>query len=99
MAGLWVTLRGGDRYLISRTAASETPLPAAARTAIVMPICNEDVQRVFAGLRATYESLARTGELDRFDFFVLSDSSDPDACGSTPVFVSLVRRSLPYIRP
>ena len=80
MAGLWVTLRGGDRYLISRSAASDAPLPAAARTAIVMPICNEDVQRVFAGLRATYESLARTGELDRFDFFVLSDSSDPDTC-------------------
>ena len=80
MAGLWVTLRGGDRYLISRTEASDTPLPAAARTAIVMPICNEDVRRVFAGLRATYESLARTGELDHFDFFVLSDSSDPDTC-------------------
>ena len=52
--------------------------PPQARTAIVMPICNEDVARVFAGLRATYESLARTGELDHFDFFVLSDSSDPD---------------------
>ena len=24
-----------------------------------MPICNEDVPRVFAGLRATYESVAR----------------------------------------
>jgi membrane glycosyltransferase len=33
---------------------------------------------VFAGLRATYESLAATGALDRFDFFVLSDTSDPD---------------------
>jgi len=31
-----------------------------------MPICNEDVPRVFAGLRATYESLAATGALDRF---------------------------------
>jgi membrane glycosyltransferase len=31
---------------------------------------------VFAGLRATYESLAATGAGDRFDFFVLSDSSD-----------------------
>ena len=47
-----------------------------------MPICNEDVTRVFAGLRATYESLARTGELDRFDFFVLSDSNDPDAASA-----------------
>jgi membrane glycosyltransferase len=80
MAGLAVTLRGGDRHLISRAVAGATPLPAAARTAIVMPICNEDVHRVFAGLRATYESLARTGELDRFDFYVLSDSHDPDIC-------------------
>ena len=80
MAGLWVSLRGGDEFLISRSAASAGPLPPAARTAIVMPICNEDVRHVFAGLRATYESLARTGELERFDFFVLSDSSDPDTC-------------------
>jgi membrane glycosyltransferase len=80
MAGLWVTLRGGDAHLISRAVAGEAPLPPEARTAIVMPICNEDVRRVFAGLRATYESLAATGELAHFDFFVLSDSFDPDIC-------------------
>ncbi len=80
MAGLAVWLRGGDRFLISRSAASSAALGPQARTAIVMPICNEDVRRVFAGLRATYESLARTGELDHFDFFVLSDSNDPDTC-------------------
>jgi membrane glycosyltransferase len=78
MAGLLVLLRGGDRFLISRTAASRSLLQA--RTAIVMPICNEDVRRVFAGLRATYESLARTGEIGAFDFFVLSDSNNPDTC-------------------
>jgi len=86
-AGFWtaimgfaVMLRGGDRHLISRSLAGSGPLPVGARTAIVMPICNEDVRRVFAGLRATHESLARTGQLDRFDFFVLSDSNDPDVC-------------------
>src|SRR5476651_550625 len=47
-------------------------------TAIVFPIYNEDVVRVYEGLRATYESLARTGQLERFDFFILSDSTDPD---------------------
>ena len=30
------------------------------------------------GLRATYESLERTGQLARFDFFILSDTTDPD---------------------
>jgi membrane glycosyltransferase len=47
-------------------------------TAIVFPIYNEDVVRVYEGLRATYESLARTGQLDRFDFFILSDSTNAD---------------------
>src|SRR5206468_11539967 len=34
---------------------------------------------VFAGLRATCESLAGTDSAERFDFFVLSDTNDPDA--------------------
>jgi len=29
-------------------------------------------------LRATYESLEKTGQLERFDFFILSDSTNPD---------------------
>jgi membrane glycosyltransferase len=80
MAGFLVLLRG-DPFLISRQAGiSEPPepIPADARTAIVMPICNEDVTRVMAGLRATFESLARTGYAERFDFFVLSDSGQAD---------------------
>ena len=50
-----------------------------SRTAIVMPVYNEDVNSVFAGLRAMRESLRQEGALDAFDFFVLSDSTDP-AC-------------------
>jgi membrane glycosyltransferase len=78
IAGFVLLLLGGDRYAISRTAAADAPVDPAARVAIVMPIRNEKVARVFAGLRATYESLARTGELAHFDFFLLSDTSDPD---------------------
>ena len=86
-AGFWTALMGflelltgHDKYRISGKSAGDEPIPKDARTAIVMPICNEDVPRVFAGLRATYESLAATGDLDRFDFFVLSDSNDADIC-------------------
>lgn len=81
--GFFVIAIGGDRHLITRSIATNAPssaLPAAARTAIVMPICNEDVRRVFAGLRATYESVALAGAIEHFDFFVLSDTADPDAC-------------------
>jgi membrane glycosyltransferase len=80
VAGFWVLITGKDKYLISRETAAEKVIAADARTAIVMPICNEDVERVFAGLRATYESLERTGNLDRFDFFILSDSNQADIC-------------------
>jgi membrane glycosyltransferase len=48
-----------------------------SRTAVLVPICNEDVDRVFAGVEATYRSLAATGKIDWFDFYVLSDTSDP----------------------
>jgi membrane glycosyltransferase len=87
-AGFWTALAGfatlalgRDRNAITRTIrpdAQPSDIPHDARTAIVMPICNEDVPRVFAGLRATYESLATTGALDRFDFFILSDSVSAD---------------------
>jgi membrane glycosyltransferase len=52
---------------------------AEGRTAIVFPICDEDTERVFAGLEATYRSLGETGQLEAFDVFVLSDSRDLQA--------------------
>ncbi|MEO8186005.1 MAG: glucans biosynthesis glucosyltransferase MdoH [Burkholderiaceae bacterium] len=79
MLGFFVLAFGGDRQLISRSAKADAISPHA-RTAIVVPICNEDVRRVFAGLRATYESVMRADALDHFDFFVLSDTAHPDAC-------------------
>jgi membrane glycosyltransferase len=83
--GFWTALSGfvllcfgGDRHAITASAAAGMPIPREARTAVVMPIRNEHVARVFAGLRATYESLADTAALSHFDFFILSDSNDPD---------------------
>jgi len=88
-AGFWtamtgfILLAGGkDPFLISKTALTNGVIEASARTAIVMPICNEDVTRVFAGLRATYESVQKTGQLDHFDFFVLSDSGNSNTCAA-----------------
>jgi membrane glycosyltransferase len=85
IAGFWtgligfVTLaRGGDRIGLSAAEAAGRRIDPGARTAIVMPICNEHVPTVFAGLRSTCESLAATGALKLFDFFILSDTNDPD---------------------
>lgn len=78
VAGFFLLLFGKDKHAISKRAAVDAPIDPAARTAIIMPICNEDVARVFAGLRATYESLRRTDAFEHFDFFVLSDTGDAD---------------------
>lgn len=81
LMGAWVLMRGRDRYAVTnslRGAAGRAPISPDARTAIIMPICNEHVPTVFGGLRATYESLARSGSLDHFDLFVLSDTSEPE---------------------
>jgi membrane glycosyltransferase len=92
IAGFTLLMLGGDRYAISRTAAPDTPLGDGARTAIVMPVCNESVPNVFANLRAVYESLERSGQLGHFDFFVLSDSRDPDTCiAETHAWLELCR--------
>jgi len=74
MMGALVLLRG-DRHGLRMKNANE-PIDLRARTAVIMPICNEDIATVFAGLRATCESLAATGALKLFDFYLLSDSSD-----------------------
>ncbi len=49
------------------------------RTAVVMPVYNEDSRRVFAALEAMAEDLERRGVARHFDLFVLSDSTDPAA--------------------
>jgi membrane glycosyltransferase len=75
--GFFVLATRRDRWAVNALPETpETPLDPGVRTAIVMPICDEPVERVFAGLRAIHASLARTGELERFDFFVLSDTPD-----------------------
>ncbi len=48
------------------------------RTAILVPVYNEDPAHVYANLEAVYRSLAATGQLDAFDVFILSDTTDPD---------------------
>ena len=75
--GFWIQLWGGDRHTITAHPAAPPQAPPP-RTAIVMPIYNEDPRRVFAGLRAIYQSLLETGRAEGFDVFILSDTRDPD---------------------
>ena len=66
----------------------DIPISPEVRVAIIMPVYNEDVPRIFAGLKAMYRSLEATGRLAHFDFFILSDSTKPEQYAEEEVYWS-----------
>src|SRR5690554_899992 len=70
---------GGDPLSLAKrhrdADLESTPL---SRTAVVMPVYHEPVAWTLDGLKAMYLDLKRSGDLDQFDFFILSDSQNPE---------------------
>lgn len=75
--GFYVMLFG-DRHTMKATSVKNQTLDKNVKTAVIMPICNEDTTTVFAGLRAIAESIKQTGYAHAFDIFILSDSNKPE---------------------
>ena len=77
--GFWTALVGFWSLITDRRPLPLAPpaknLSSDAKTAVIMPICNEDVVRVFAGLRATCLSVRHSGMGALCDFFILSDTT------------------------
>jgi membrane glycosyltransferase len=93
----WLALFGAVAQLenvrllpLDESSHGENPSP----TAVLMPVYNEDVTRVFSGLQAIYESVQRAGE-QRFDFYILSDSTDPAHWVAEELAWEKLRRALP----
>jgi membrane glycosyltransferase len=76
LAGMLVRLRGGDPLGLKPEALAGRPL--AGRTAVIMPIYNEETSRVIAGLDVIWSSLSRLPEQPAFDLFILSDTRKLD---------------------
>ena len=76
VAGFFVQLMGRDPAVIHSSDGAGKPLKG--RTAVVMPIYNEDTTRVFAGLDVIWSSLKAQPEQAAFDLFVLSDTRKPE---------------------
>ncbi len=72
LTGFFVRLVGRDPAVLHPQEVAGRPL--RTRSAIVMPIHNEDTQRVAAGLDAIWVSLAALPERTAFDLFILSDT-------------------------
>ncbi|HET6468139.1 MAG TPA: glycosyltransferase, partial [Geminicoccaceae bacterium] len=98
------TLSAGSAVILGRLLRRRDVEPAPApdnvaavqRTALVMPIYNEGTGRVFEGLRAIWEDLAAAGpDGQRFDLFILSDTTDPDVWLAEIEAWQDLRRSLP----
>jgi membrane glycosyltransferase len=76
IAGFCVLLAGRQPGL---PIDSEGPLPdIASRTAMLLPTYNEDPHHVMARLRAMVEQVDEIGHEACFDWFLLSDTTDPD---------------------
>ena len=58
--------------------STESLPPSETRTALLFPTYNEEPHRLLARVQAIHESVAATGNADRFDVFILSDTTDPD---------------------
>lgn len=82
---IWIALAftgavaGFLSLLLKRPGGLFVPKSLEKRTAVVMPIYNEAPSRVFAAMQTMAEGVAATGLGDKFDFFFLSDTTDPDA--------------------
>lgn len=106
--GFLVLAEGHEPLKITNTLDETTPL---ASTAVVMPVYNEDAETVFGNVQALYRSLQQRHELESYDFYILSDSTDPakaveeelawsDICRQTNGFgkIHYRRRKLPVNR-
>lgn len=78
-AGFCARWRGARLDWLHRGGPTATEVIQAGRTAVLIPVYNEEPRRLFAGLEAICGSLAAAGG-GSFDVFLLSDSSDPDCC-------------------
>ncbi|MFN3667684.1 MAG: glucans biosynthesis glucosyltransferase MdoH [Brevundimonas sp.] len=74
--GFWVLATGREQDDLKF--APHPPEPGQ-RTALLMPLYNEDARAAFARLAQIDASLARLGVSEAFDIFVLSDSTRPEA--------------------
>jgi membrane glycosyltransferase len=89
----------GFAMLLRRPRPDPVPTALHTRTAVLMPVYNEATARTFAGVEAMREAVETTGLGDHFDWFVLSDSTQPDAwIAEERAFLDLRRRLGPGAR-
>ena len=89
-------------FVLLRGKAKLPPLADMAemgRTALLMPVYNEDPERVFTALSRMGLALRREGVARHFDIFVLSDTrKEPIAAAEREAFAWLKRQLSPAVK-
>lgn len=98
-SAFWLALFGAvarleGLRLLPLAAAKRGEGESQSRTAILMLVYNEDVAQVFASVRAIYDSVRDAGE-QGFDFYVLSDTTDPQHWIAEEIAWQQLRAALP----
>lgn len=65
-----------------------------SRNAMLLPTYNQDPDRIMARLRAIHESVGETGYASQFDWYVLSDTTDPSVWISEEKCLLRLRREV-----
>ena len=86
VAGFRVMITGREQDDLAFAPHPETP---TTRTALLMPLCNEDAAAACGRLAAIDISLARLGASEAFDVIILSDSNAASAPAEEAAFQSL----------
>jgi membrane glycosyltransferase len=83
----------GFALLLNKPPTPGLPTALTQKTAVVMPIYNEAPSRVFAALQTIFEDVQATGLGENFDWFFLSDTTNPDVwIAEERAFIALRRR-------
>ena len=89
----------GFVLLLNKPPTPVLPTALDQKTAVVMPIYNEAPSRVFAALQTIFEDVQATGLGENFDWFFLSDTTNPDVwIAEERAFIALRRRLGPQAR-
>ncbi|WP_442754422.1 glucans biosynthesis glucosyltransferase MdoH [Methylocystis sp. JAN1] len=89
----------GFAALLSKRPPPRLPETLREKTAVVMPIYNETPSRVFAALQTIFEDVQATGLGEHFDWFFLSDTTNPDVwIAEESAFIAIRRRLGPNTR-
>jgi len=100
----FVSAAGGLLSMILRSDKSlgidpSSPVPhVTTRNALLLPAYNESAGRISSRLQAICESVQETGQHEHFDFFILSDTTDPKIwISEEAAFLALLQR-MPRMR-